>query len=59
MNKLLPMTVLFGAILVLLADLIARGALGGFILPLNAVLSVLGVPVIVYFLIKRISGVRS
>ena len=53
------MTVLFGAILVLLADLIARGALGGFILPLNAVLSVLGVPVIVYFLIKRISGVRS
>ncbi len=58
-NKLLPMTVLFGAILVLLADLIARGALGGFILPLNAVLSVLGVPVIVYFLIKRISGVRS
>ena len=58
-NKLLPMTVLFGAVLVLLADLIARGALGGFILPLNAVLSVLGVPVIVYFLIKRISGVRS
>lgn len=58
-KKLLPLTILMGAILVLLADLIARGAIGGFLLPINAVLSVLGVPVIIYFLIKRIAGVRS
>tara|TARA_Y100000766_G_scaffold285444_1_gene308991 strand:+ start:3661 stop:4644 length:984 start_codon:yes stop_codon:yes gene_type:complete len=58
-NTLLPLTCLFGAIIVLLADLIARGAIGGFVLPINAVLSVLGVPIIIYFLVKRISGVRS
>lgn len=58
-HKLLPLTCLFGAIIVLLADLIARGALGGYVLPINAVLSVLGVPIIIYFLVKRISGVRS
>ena len=45
--------------MVLLADLIARGAIGGFVLPVNSVLSVLGVPIIVYFLVKRISGARS
>ena len=59
MNKLLPLTCLFGAIIVLLADLISRGAIGGFVLPINAVLSVLGVPIIIYFLVKRISGVRG
>lgn len=58
-STLLPLTCLFGAIIVLLADLIARGAIGGFVLPINAVLSVLGVPIIIYFLVKRISGVRS
>ena len=58
-HTLLPLTCLFGAIIVLLADLIARGALGGYVLPINAVLSVLGVPIIIYFLVKRISGVRS
>lgn len=56
---LLPLSLLLGAILVLLADLVARGALFGMMLPINAVLSVLGVPVIIYFLIKRTSGVRS
>ena len=59
LNALLPLTTLLGAIMVLLADLIARGAIGGFVLPVNAVLSVLGVPVIIYFLVKRISDVRS
>ena len=58
-STLLPLICLFGAIIVLLADLIARGAIGGFVLPINAVLSVLGVPIIIYFLVKRISGVRS
>ena len=59
LNALLPLTALLGAIMVLLADLIARGAIGGFVLPVNAVLSVLGVPIIIYFLVKRISGARS
>ena len=58
-KTLLPLTVLMGGILVLIADLISRGAIGGFLLPINAVLSVLGVPVIIYFLIKRISRVNS
>jgi iron complex transport system permease protein len=56
---LLPLSLLLGANLVLLADLVARGALFGMMLPINAVLSVLGVPVIIYFLIKRTAGVRS
>lgn len=56
---LLPLSLILGANLVLLADLISRGAIFGFMLPINAVLSVLGVPVIIYFLIKRVSGVRS
>ena len=59
LNTLLPLTALLGAVMVLLADLIARGAIGGFVLPVNAVLSVLGVPIIIYFLVKRISSVRS
>jgi len=59
LNALLPLTALLGAIMVLLADLIARGAIGGFVLPVNAVLSVLGVPIIIYFLVKRISGARG
>jgi len=59
LNTLLPLTALLGAMMVLLADLIARGAIGGFVLPVNAVLSVLGVPIIIYFLVKRISGARS
>ena len=59
LNTLLPLTTLLGAIMMLLADLIARGAIGGFVLPVNAVLSVLGVPIIIYFLVKRISSVRS
>ena len=59
LNTLLPLTSLLGATMVLLADLLARGAIGGFVLPVNAVLSVLGVPIIIYFLVKRISSVRS
>lgn len=58
-KTLLPLTVLMGGVLVLIADLIARGAIGGFLLPINAVLSVLGVPVIIYFLFKRISSVKG
>ena len=56
---LLPLTVLMGGTLVLMADLVSRGAIGGFLLPINAVLSVLGVPVIIYFLIKRVASVRG
>ncbi|MDC1188690.1 iron ABC transporter permease [Flavobacteriales bacterium] len=58
-NRLLPLSLFLGAILVLLADLISRGAFGGMLLPINAVLSVLGVPVIIYFIFKKMSFVKG
>jgi iron complex transport system permease protein len=58
-NRLLPLSLLLGAILVLLADLISRGAFGGVLLPINAVLSVLGVPIIIYFIFKKMSFVKG
>lgn len=58
-KKLLIPTALLGAILVLLSDFLSRGVLFPFILPLNSVLSILGVPVIIYLLLKKLSFARS
>ena len=49
---LMPGTILLGAALALVCDLIVRGAWTGTILPLNAVTSLLGVPVVLWVLLS-------
>jgi len=44
---------LLGASLLLVGDLLSRGAVFDFVLPLNSVLSILGVPIIIYLLLKK------
>ncbi len=58
-KKLLTLCMILGAVMVLFADLISRGTIADIALPINAVLSVLGVPVIIYFLLKRFTNVSS
>lgn len=53
-QKILPLSFLFGGGMVLLADLLSRGVFFSIALPLNAVLSVFGVPIIIITLIKKI-----
>lgn len=53
MKSLIISSSLSGASLLLLGDLLSRGALYNFVLPLNSVLSILGVPVIIYLLLKK------
>lgn len=53
MKTLITSSSLLGASLLLLADLLSRGAFFNFVLPLNSVLSILGVPVIIYLLLKK------
>lgn len=55
MKRLIPSSILLGAAVVLLSDLLARGVLFDFVLPINSVLSILGVPIIIYLLLKRMS----
>lgn len=54
-KKLIPYNIIFGAIVVLLSDLLSNGALFTMVLPLNAVLSVVGIPIIIYLLLKKTS----
>ncbi|MBX2981407.1 MAG: iron ABC transporter permease [Flavobacteriales bacterium] len=49
---LMPATILLGAGLALVCDLIVRGAWTGAVLPLNAVTSLLGVPVVLWVLLS-------
>ena len=49
---LMPGTILLGAALALVCDLIVRGAWTGVVLPLNAVTSLLGVPVVLWVLLS-------
>lgn len=49
---LMPATILLGAALALVCDLIVRGAWTGVMLPLNAVTSLLGVPVVLWVLLS-------
>ncbi len=44
---------LLGSSLLLVGDLLSRGAVFDFLLPLNSVLSILGVPIIIYLLLKK------
>lgn len=50
---LLPAVILLGAFVGMFCDLVSRGAFGGDGLPLNAVTSILGAPVVIYVIFKR------
>ena len=50
---LIPVSFLMGASMALLADILAGGIIGGFVLPLNATLSILAAPVIIYVIVKK------
>lgn len=56
---LMPATVLLGAALALACDLLVRSAWTGVVLPLNAVTSLLGVPVVIWVLIGGRSWARK
>ena len=52
-RQLLPTTMLLGAMLALVCNLLCTLPQGGGIIPLNAVTPLLGAPVIIYVLVKR------
>jgi len=52
-RRLLPMSMLLGAVLALVCNLLCTLPQGGGIIPLNAVTPLFGAPVIIYVLVKR------
>lgn len=50
---LIPVSFFVGASMALLADILSGGIIGGFVLPLNATLSILAAPVIIYVIVKK------
>jgi iron complex transport system permease protein len=46
-------TLLFGAIIMLACDLISQIALSGTILPINAITSIIGAPIVIWLLLKK------
>jgi iron complex transport system permease protein len=46
-------TLLFGAIIMLVCDLISQIALSGTILPINAITSIIGAPIVIWLLLKK------
>lgn len=52
-KKLIPVVAILGAILVLIADIIARNIAGGIELPTGIILSVIGSPLFIYLIVKR------
>jgi iron complex transport system permease protein len=58
-NRLLPVTMIFGASLAILADLLARLPGSDRVLPLNAVLAIVGVPVVLMVILRPGGGTGS
>ncbi len=58
-RKALPASLITGASLTTLADLVARSALPPTEIPLTAITSLMGTPVLIYLLIKRVGWGRS
>ncbi len=50
---LLTGTIMLGGILLLICDMLTQGPWGNFVLPINAVTSIIGAPVIISLLVKR------
>jgi iron complex transport system permease protein len=55
---LIPATILLGAIVAALADIIAQLPGSGAILPVNAVTALLGAPVVIWVIVRRKSGIK-
>lgn len=58
-RRLLPLTMVFGASLAILADLLARLPGSDRVLPLNAVLAIVGVPVVLTVILRPGGGTGS
>lgn len=52
-RMVLPASICFGAVMLMLADLLARTAYYGMELPVGAITTIIGIPVFAYLLIKR------
>ena len=52
-NILVPAVLVYGAILLLLCDLIAQLPSSSYVLPLNAITSVVGAPVVIWLLVRK------
>jgi iron complex transport system permease protein len=50
---LVPAVVLYGAILLLLCDTLAQLPASAYVLPINAITSIIGAPVIIWLLLKK------
>jgi iron complex transport system permease protein len=50
---LVPAVLVYGAILLLLCDLIAQLPSSSYVLPLNAITSVVGAPVVIWLLVRK------
>ncbi|MDZ7738523.1 MAG: iron ABC transporter permease [Bacteroidales bacterium] len=57
-NYLLPATMLLGAIVLLLSDIISQMPGGGRVLPVNSVTALIGIPVLIWIIIKRNKFIR-
>lgn len=52
-RMVLPASIFFGAVMLMLADLLARTGYHGMELPVGAITTIIGIPVFAYLLIKR------
>ena len=50
---LVPVTLLLGAIVLLFCDIVAQVPGADFVLPINAVTSLFGAPVVIWLIVKR------
>ncbi len=57
-NYLLPASMLLGAIVLLLSDIISQMPGGGKVLPVNSVTALIGIPVLIWIIIKRNKFIR-
>jgi len=50
---LLPAVLLYGAVLLLLCDTLAQLPASAYVLPINAITSIIGAPVVIWLLLRR------
>ncbi|WP_167964586.1 FecCD family ABC transporter permease [Saonia flava] len=52
-NILVPAVVIYGAILMLLCDILAQLPTSAYVLPINAITSIIGAPVVIWLLVRK------
>ncbi|MEN8787929.1 MAG: iron chelate uptake ABC transporter family permease subunit, partial [Flavobacteriaceae bacterium] len=50
---LVPAVLMYGAILLLLCDTLAQLPMSSYVLPINAITSIIGAPVVIWLLIRK------